>query len=73
MNNIKNLAGMLLMATTALFTASCENDNINPYDYVDNNGNNNGQHNQGSTEAFKTAIAEYPQGALVWTKDTTLT
>ena len=64
---------MLLMATTALFTASCENDNINPYDYVDNNGNNNGQHNQGSTEAFKTAIAEYPQGALVWTKDTTLT
>ena len=73
MNNIKNLAGMLLMATTALFTASCENDNINPYDYVNNNGNNNGQHNQGSTEAFKTAIAEYPQGALVWTKDTTLT
>lgn len=73
MNNIKNLAGILLMATTALFTASCENDNINPYDYVDNNGNNNGQHNQGSTEAFKTAIAEYPQGALVWTKDTTLT
>lgn len=64
---------MLLIATTALFTASCENDNINPYDYVDNNGNNNGQHNQGSTEAFKTAIAEYPQGALVWTKDTTLT
>lgn len=64
---------MLLMATTALFTASCENDNINPYDYVNNNGNNNGQHNQGSTEAFKTAIAEYPQGALVWTKDTTLT
>lgn len=64
---------MLLMATTALFTASCENDNINPYDYVSNNGNNNGQHNQGSTEAFKTAIAEYPQGALVWTKDTTLT
>lgn len=73
MNNIKNLAGILLMATTALFTASCENDNINPYDYVNNNGNNNGQHNQGSTEAFKTAIAEYPQGALVWTKDTTLT
>ena len=64
---------MLLIATTALFTASCENDNINPYDYVNNNGNNNGQHNQGSTEAFKTAIAEYPQGALVWTKDTTLT
>ena len=39
MNNIKNLAGILLMATTALFTASCENDNINPYDYVGNNGN----------------------------------
>lgn len=64
---------MLLMATTALFTASCENDNINPYDYVGNNGNNNGQQNQGSTNVLKTNLAEYPQGSLVWSKDTTLT
>lgn len=64
---------MLLMATIALFTASCENDNINPYDYVGNNGNNNGQQNQGSTNVLKTSLAEYPQGSLVWSKDTTLT
>ena len=61
---------MLLMAATTMFSVSCENDNINPYDYV-GNGNDNNQ-NQGSTEVLKTAVAEYPVGSLVWTKDTIL-
>ena len=26
------------MAAATLFSTSCENDNINPYDYVNNNG-----------------------------------
>ena len=58
------------MAATTMFSVSCENDNINPYDYV-SNGNDNNQ-NQGSTEVLKTTVAEYPVGSLVWTKDTTL-
>ena len=61
---------LVMAATTAIFTTSCENDNINPYDYNTNGGGN--QENQGSTDVFKTALAEYPKGALVWTKDTTL-
>ena len=61
---------MLAMATAAMFSTSCENDNINPYVYVNNGGNNQG--NQGSADVFKTDLAEYPKGSLVWTKDTTL-
>lgn len=61
---------MLAMAAVAMFSTSCENDNINPYDYNTNGGGN--QENQGSTDVFKTALAEYPKGALVWTKDTAL-
>ena len=57
------------MAAATLFSTSCENDNINPYDYVNNNGSNG---NQGSADVIKTAMAEYPKGSLVWTKDTTL-
>ena len=61
---------MLALAATALAsTTSCENDNINPYDYVHNDGNNP---NQGSTDVIKTSVAEYPVGSIVWTKDTTL-
>ena len=67
----KVIYSMLLMAATTMFSVSCENDNINPYDYVDN-GNDNNQ-NQGSAEVLKTTVAEYPVGSLVWTKDTTLT
>ena len=69
MKKINTLACMLAMAATAVFSTSCENDNINPYDYVNNGGNNA---NQGSTEVIKTAVAEYPVGSLVWTKDTTI-
>ena len=61
---------MLAMAAAAMFSTSCENDNINPYDYNTNGGGN--QENQGPPDVFKTALAEYPKGALVWTKDTTL-
>ena len=68
MKKINTMAGMLLAAATAMFSASCENDNINPYDYVGNNGNAN----QGSTNVIKTAVAEYPVGSLVWSNDTTL-
>ena len=60
---------LTIAATTTIFSTSCENDNINPYDYTNNGGN---QENQGSIDAIKTALAEYPKGSLVWTKDTTL-
>ena len=62
---------LLLMAAAAMFSTSCENDNINPYDYV-NNGGNGSNENQGSNEVLKTGVAEYPVGSLVWSKDTTL-
>ena len=61
---------MLAMAAAAVFSTSCENDNINPYDYNNNGGGN--QENQGSTDVIKTALAEYPKGSLVWSKDTVL-
>ena len=70
MKQINTFACMLIMATT-VFSTACENDNINPYDYVNNNNQDN--NNQGSTDAIKTSFAEYPIGSLVWTKDTTLT
>ena len=62
---------LLLMAAAAMFSTSCENDNINPYDYV-NNGGNGSNENQGSNEVLKTGVAEYPVGSVVWSKDTTL-
>ena len=61
---------LLLMAAAAMFSTSCENDNINPYDYVNNGGN--GNENQGSKDVVTTKVAEYPVGSLVWSKDTTL-
>jgi len=71
MKKINILACMLLMAAaTTVFCTSCENDNINPYDYVNNGGN--GNENQGSKDVIKTNVAEYPVGSVVWTKDTTL-
>lgn len=69
MKKLNTLACMLAMTAVAMFSASCENDNINPNDYVNNGGNNP---NQGSTEVLKTAVAEYPVGSIVWTKDTTI-
>ena len=62
---------LLLMAAAAMFSTSCENDNINPYDYV-NNGGNGSNENLGSKDVITTQVAEYPVGSLVWSKDTTL-
>ena len=71
MKKINTFACMLMMAAAAMFSTSCENDNINPYDYT-NNGGNGSNENQGSNEVLKTGVAEYPVGSLVWSKDTTL-
>lgn len=71
MKKINTLAALLLMAAAAMFSTSCENDNINPYDYV-NNGSNGSDENQGSKDVITTKVAEYPVGSVVWTKDTTL-
>lgn len=62
---------LLLLAAAAMFSTSCENDNINPYDYV-NNGGSGSNENQGSKDVITTQVAEYPVGSLVWSKDTTL-
>ncbi len=71
MKKINTFACMLLMAAaTPVFFTSCENDNINPYDYVNNNGS--GNENVGSKDVIKTAMAEYPVGSIVWTRDTTI-
>ena len=77
MKKINTFAALLLMAAAAMFSTSCENDTINPYDYVNNGGNGSGNgngsnENQGSEDAFTTKVAEYPAGSVVWTKDTTL-
>ena len=71
MKKTNSFAALLLMAAAAVFSTSCENDNINPYDYVNNGGSGNNE-NQGSTDVIKTKVAEYPAGSVVWTKDTTL-
>lgn len=71
MKKINTFACMLMMAAVAMFSTSCENDNINPYDYT-NHGGNGSNENQGSNEILKTDVAEYPVGSLVWSKDTTL-
>lgn len=69
MNKLHSLSSLLVLSAAAILSTSCEDDNINPYDYA-NNGNNNP--NQGSTEMVKTDLAEYPIGSIVWTHDTTL-
>ena len=73
MKKINTFAALLMMAAAAMFSTSCENDNINPYDYVNNGGNgNDGNENQGSKDVITTKVAEYPVGSVAWTKDTTL-
>ena len=49
MKKINTLACMLMMAAAAMFSTSCENDNINPYEYENNGANgSDGNQNQGS-------------------------
>lgn len=69
MKKITSIACTLLMAAAAVAFASCETDNINPYDYTNRTDS---VINQGSTTVVKTALAEYPMGSIVWTRDTTL-
>ena len=67
----KTITRLATLLATALLATACENDNINPYDYA---GSDNGAGTeQGSTDVVKTALAEYPKGSVVWTRDTTLT
>ena len=66
MKKINTLACMLMMAAAAMFSTSCENDNINPYDYVNNGANgSDGNQNQGSKDVITTKMAEYPKSSLV--------
>lgn len=69
MKTLHTVAATLALAAAALGATSCENDNINPYDY---NSNSSDDTNKGSTEVVSTQLAEYPIGSLVWTKDTLL-
>lgn len=62
------MAGALCLAVAAIATTSCENDNINPYDYT---GTNDTIYIN-TTEGVETSLATYPAGSIVWTKDTTL-
>ncbi len=62
-----------MMAAAAMFSTSCENDNINPYDYVNNGGNGSeAMRTRVLRMCITTKVAEYPAGSVVWSKDTTL-
>ncbi len=60
---------LLAVMAGTLLTTSCENDNINPYDYVNQSNDENG----GSEDVLTTRLAQYPKNSIVWTHDTTLT
>lgn len=69
MLSIKSIACMLTLACAALFTA-CENDNIDPTVITPGTTTPG---TTGSENVVTTALATYPKGSIVWTKDTTLT
>ena len=61
----------LLFATALVIgLSSCENENINPYDYAAKTDTIT--INTGDANTVKTAIASYPTGSIVWSHDTTL-
>lgn len=61
----------LLFATALVIgLTSCENENINPYDYAAKTDTIT--INTGDANTVKTAIASYPTGSIVWSHDTTL-
>ncbi len=61
----------LLFATALVIgLTSCENENINPYDYAAKTDTIT--INTGDENTVKTAIASYPTGSIVWSHDTTL-
>ena len=60
-----------LFATALAFgLSSCENENINPYDYAAKTDTIT--INTGDENTVKTAVAFYPTGSIVWSHDTTL-
>jgi hypothetical protein len=65
------LAGSVMLLVLAAGVASCENENINPYDYAAKTDTIT--INTGDENTVKTAVASYPTGSIVWTRDTTLT
>lgn len=62
-------AGLLVTALVFGLT-SCENENINPYDYAAKTDTIT--INTGDENTVKTALASYPTGSIVWSHDTTL-
>ena len=61
----------LLFATALVIgLSSCENENINPYDYAAKTDTIT--INTGDANTVKTAIASYSTGSIVWSHDTTL-
>lgn len=60
----------IFFAIAALaLTTSCENDNINPYDFVSRNDSID---NIFSKDIQTTKLAQYPAKSIVWTHDTVL-
>ena len=66
-----NLFTGILAIAFAAGTSSCENENINPYDYAAKTDTIT--INTGDGNTLKTAVASYPTGSIVWSHDTTLT
>lgn len=60
----------LLVTALAFGLTSCENENINPYDYAAKTDTIT--INTGDENTVKTALASYPTGSIVWSHDTTL-
>ncbi|MGI6242283.1 MAG: hypothetical protein ACOYJK_01900 [Prevotella sp.] len=70
MKRFNLFAGIIVLAFAAGMS-SCENENINPYDYAAKTDTIT--INTGDENTVKTAIASYPTGSIVWAHDTTLT
>ncbi len=66
-----NLFVSILAVTLVGGMSSCENENINPYDYAAKTDTIT--INTGDANTVKTTIASYPTGSIVWSHDTTLT
>jgi hypothetical protein len=66
-----NLFASILAIAFTTGMSSCENENINPYDYAAKTDTIT--INTGDANTVKTAIASYPTGSIVWAHDTTLT
>ena len=60
----------LLVTALAFGLTSCENENINPYDYAAKTDTIT--INTGDETTVQTALASYPTGSIVWSHDTTL-